>query len=219
MKLKTLSTGISTFDRRGGLPVGLNLLIGDPEADAHHFVFQIIIEAIRNNLSIAYIAIDRSVEDVVGELSRLGCNPEQSERNGLISFVDLYSLKQNLQAILPLVVKNTKILVVDSLSNLILSHDRISETQDILAVLRSISRNNDLACLLLAVRDLHDKKTVALLKQSCDAAIEFFVKETGQGRMQRFLRVLKMAHRPADLQAIPFAISAEGIVIEEYTRT
>jgi KaiC/GvpD/RAD55 family RecA-like ATPase len=219
MKLKTLSTGISTFDRRGGLPVGLSLLVGDPEADARHFLFKIIIEAIRNNLSIVYIAVDRPVEDVVDELSRINFNPEQSERNGLISFVDLYSLKQNLHAILPLVVKNARILVVDSFSSLILSHNQISETQDILAELRSVSRNNDLACLLLAIRDLHDKKTVALLKQSCDVAIEFFVKETGQGRMQRFLRVLKMAHYPADLQAIPFTISAEGIVIEEYTRT
>jgi len=219
MKLKTLNTGIPTFDRQKGLPVGLNLLIGDPEADAHHFIFQIILEAIRTNLPVVYIAVDRSVEEVVGELSRLGCDPAQIERNGLISFVDLYSLKQNLQAILPHVLKSSKILVVDSLSNLILSHNQINETQELLAELRSISRNNDLVCLLLAVRDLHDKKTVALLKHSCDAAIEFFVKETGQGRMQRFLRVLKMSHHPADLQAIPFTISAEGIVIEEYTRT
>jgi len=217
--MNTLSTGIPIFDRRGGLPVGLNLLIGEPEADAHHFVFKIILEAIRNKLSIVYTNVDRSVEEVIDELSRLGCDPEKTEREGLLSFLDLYSLRQKFEVILPRVLKNAKILVVDSFSSLILPHSQISETQDVLAVLRSVSRSNNLVCLLLVVRDLHDVKIMALLKHFCDSIVEFFIKETGQGRMQRFFRILKMLPYPADLQAYPFSISAEGIVIEEYTRT
>jgi len=94
-EIKRIRTGIFGFDEiiGGGFPYpAMILLVGESGTGTTVFGLRMLWEALKNDLSCAYFAVERPINHVMQQLQNFGWDVSRYEKEGMFQFVDGYKI-------------------------------------------------------------------------------------------------------------------------------
>ncbi|MFQ6088938.1 MAG: RAD55 family ATPase [Candidatus Methanofastidiosia archaeon] len=106
--------------------------------------------------------------------------------------------------------------VIDSLSALLMNHS-LDEVIDLFEAIQINVRRYGGIYIFLLVEGMHDPETVATLSHMADGIFDFSTKERGP-ELENVIRIKKLRNMIYSTKLIPYAITRDGIVIENVER-
>jgi len=93
-EIKKVKTGVSRLDDLllGGMPFGSNVLVyGPPFTGTEVLLSRFITEGLVKGVPCVIITVDKAIANIKSQLSEILPNYGESEKNGMIGYVDIYS--------------------------------------------------------------------------------------------------------------------------------
>ena len=214
--MKLLKTGIAGLDEflQGGLPPRVLLLSGTPDSGNEVFARQVAFTRAKEG-KITYFTINQTPEFVREDMASYGWETVQLEASDNWRF-------KNLTKTGPIVdhiaaeMEERRSIVVDSLSELLLSH-KIDELVNLLTTMSRQNRECQMYHLLLLTEGMHDEHAETTLQHFAEGVIVFTSNLVGDST-QRHVIIKKMRGTLVPARRLPYSIGKRGFVIETATR-
>ncbi|MGD0978155.1 MAG: RAD55 family ATPase [Candidatus Bathyarchaeia archaeon] len=214
--MKLLKTGIAGLDEflQGGLPPRTFLLLGPPGSGSEVFARQVA-HARAKGVGITYFTVIRSADSVRDDMSAYGWQISSLEKAGKWRFINL-NQAGSLTDVITREIGQHRSVVVDSLSELILTH----EIREIVSLLDSMSvRNRD--CqelhLILLTEGMQDPRIEITMQHFADGVIAFTTTQ-GTEASARHIMIKKIRGAVIPTRMLPYSIGERGFTIETATR-
>lgn len=223
MKEKKIKTQIERLDivLDGGIPAGSTVLINGTAGTMKSTISYYILHhnAVKNGMRGMYFSLEQKRDSLIRQMERLGMHREESKDNLMV--VDMVDLRKSMRneggdwrSILMRYVKNIyeernfNLFVLDSLESLKALTDFELLRTDIKDLFDWLGSMN-LTTLMISERSMD-----SLLENTedelylADGAIELIMKEVSHGRIQRWVRCMKM--RCANIDTRYYSFSHDG---------
>jgi flagellar protein FlaH len=214
--MKLLKTGVSGLDEflQGGLPPRVFLLLGSPGSGSEIFARQVA-HFRAKQAGVTYFTVTKSADSVKDDMSAFGWQVSSLEQTGNWKFANLAQAKTLTDAVIH-EMKQDRSIVVDSISELILTH----KPEEVAALLTSMSaQNTELGGLhlILMTKGMHDARIETMMQHFADGVIIFTTK-WGAEASSRTIMIKKMRGAVLPTRMVPYSIREKGFTIETATR-
>lgn len=214
--MKLIKTGIAGLDEflTGGIPPRILLLTGLPGAGNEVFARQIAYTTAQQT-GITYFTVNTSPDSVKEDMAAYNWDTTQLETLGKWKF-KILSKTSNLQETIIEQMKEHRIVIIDSLSELLLTH-KIEEAINLLTAMSSQNKNSEEYHLLLLTEGMQDQKAETVMQHFAEGIIIFNTTWTTD-TTHRDILIKKMKGTFVSARRLPYTISKKGFVIETATR-
>lgn len=212
--MKLIETGIAGFDEfcNGGLPPGVIILYGVPGSGSEVFIPQVYINRISMGTTVTYLSTMKSRNIVKSDMAVYGLEISTFKKGKKRwRFVD----GSNSKSIINLIqteMERDRWVAIDSLSDILLSHDLESVIQ-LLKTISANARKNKGLYFALLTKGMHDPRVETAMLHFADGVIDFIVTEGGHVSERRII-IKKMRGTLISARSLPFEIEEGGITIE-----
>jgi len=233
LKEARVKTGIGGLDERlgGGLPTGsLVLLLSNSETCLRMFSQQVPYNMAALGRKVFYVTMIKEPKYIREEMELYNWRIKALEEKGTWSFVDAYTPKvnallmqqeQTLKFDLSVLIRSEilsriekdEVIVIDSLSDLLLTQSLISTVELLEIISAQIMRTNGLVFLPM-YGEMHDKRDVAIISHLADVIVELVI---GEVHFEGKIRFWKMRRARSEPLFLPFSITDRGIIAETFT--
>jgi len=214
--MKFIKTGIAGFDEflRGGLPPIVLLLIGQPGSGSEVFARGIAYHRSRSN-GATYLTINKHPDFVKEDMFIYGWNISKLEQSGAWRFINP-SKEESVTDIAGTEVSLNRCVVVDSLSELILTHGAEEGVALIKNMITQNKARKELHMVLLT-QGMQDHKVETALEHFAEGILLFNTNWEAQ-QVSRNIIIKKMAGTIAPTRSLPYSVNERGISIETAIR-
>jgi flagellar protein FlaH len=214
--MKIWQTGISGLDEflLGGLPSNVFILIGPPGSGIEVFARQIAYTGAEQS-EVTYCTVARTAESVREEMTDYGWNILSQEKAEAWKFVNL----SQVTSISPLILnemKQNRRIVVDSLSELLLTH-KLEEVIELINAMAAQNMESQELHFLLLTEGMHDSQVETSLQHFADGIINFNLNWEAEASSRRIM-LKKMRGAMVPLRSLPYIIRKTGFMIETAIR-
>jgi KaiC/GvpD/RAD55 family RecA-like ATPase len=194
----------------GGLP-DKSVILFDGEPGSGHVLLaqQIMYYHALKEGKVAYFTTNRSFEALREDFQTFGWEISPLEKSNRWVFTN--DLKE-----IPLRIEQNCWTIVDSLSYLLLTQ-KFKSVLDVVELLLESAQKHGGIHLLLLTHGMHDTQIETTIQHLADGTMGFLAQEIG-GRVDRRIRIKKMAKAIYAQRLIPFHISEHGIIVETAVR-
>jgi KaiC/GvpD/RAD55 family RecA-like ATPase len=214
--MKVQKTGVAGFDEfcNGGLTPGVIILYGVPGCGSEVFAQQVYVNRISMGSPVTYFSTMKSKDLVKSDMAVYGL--EFSTLKGKRwRFVDGSNSKSIINQI-QTEMKEGRWIAIDSLSDILLSHDLESAIQ-LLKIMSSHARKNNGIYFALLTKGMHDLRVETAMLHFADGVIDFIVTQ-GAHLSERKMIIQKMRGMLVPDRTLPFSIEESWITIETAVR-
>ena len=215
--IERMSTGITNLDSiiEGGLEKNsTNLLVGGSGNGKSIFATQFLMEGVRKDEAVLYVAFEEKKEEFYANMLELGWDLEKAEKAGKFFFLSY--TPEKIQTMLEegggdiemlVLTKGIKRIAIDSITAFVMLFDRDVEMREKTLALFSLLRSWTCTSLLIYERDpLIDKKQSSrILEFEADSLIYLYFTRIKEER-ERFLEVYKMRGTNHSTNIFPYKI-------------
>ena len=214
--MKMIKTGISSLDwfLGGGLPSRVILLSGIPGSGNEVFARQIAYYRTKNN-DVTYFTVNSTSDYVKEDMAANDLDISELEKRGTWKFYDIKKNQSLIDAVIGEMKKNRTV-IVDSLSELLLTH----KVEDVISLITAMSvQNKD--CeeyhLLLLTEGMQNQQTEIMMQHFAEGVIAFNTSWTANSTIRQII-IKKMRGTTVPVRRIQYNIEKKGFVIETTTR-
>ncbi len=217
VNMKLVKTGIAGLDEflTGGLPPKILLLTGLPGSGNEVFARQIAYTRAKQ-IGITYFTVNASSEGVKEDMADYNWDITPLETTGNWKFKTL-TKTANLQETIIEEMKQHRTIIIDSLSELLLTRKKIEEAIDLLTAMSSQNKGSEEYHLLLLTEGMQDQKTETAMEHFAEGVLVFNTTWTTDAT-HRDILIKKMKGTFAHDRRLPYTISKRGFLIETATR-
>jgi len=214
--MKLLKTGIAGLDEflQGGLPPRVLLLPGTPDSGNEIFARQVAFTR-ANQGKITYFTVNETPEFVREDMVSYGWDTAPLEASDSWRFKNLTKTGSLVDPVAA-EMEERRCIVVDSLSELLLSH-KIDELVNLLTMMPRQNRECQEYHLLLLTEGMHDQHAETALQHFAEGVI-VFTSSLVADSTQRHVIIKKMRGTLVPTRRLPYSIGKRGFVIETATR-
>ena len=214
--MKLVKTGIAGLDEflQGGLPSRVLLLMGLPGSGNEIFARQTAYERAKQN-AVTYFTVSTPPEFVKDDMVSYGWDTTPLEKTGAWKFSDLTKTTSIVNSIVK-EVKEGKCVVVDSLSELLITH-KVNDAVDLLTALAVENREGEEFHLILLTEGMQDKKAETTMEHFSEGVIVFDTNwKTDTTNRDLFIKKMRGTLIPS--RRLPYKIGKKGVIIETAIR-
>ncbi len=214
--MKLIKTGIAGLDEflTGGIPPKILLLAGVPGSGNEIFARQIAYTRAKQ-IGITYFTVNTIEESVKEEMATYNWDTTQMETDGNWKFKTL-TKNSNLQEIVIEEMKQHRTIIIDSLSELLLTR-KGEEAINLLTAMSRQNKDTDEYHLLLLTEGMQDQKVETAMQHFAEGVIIFTTTWTTD-TTHRDILIKKMKGTFIPTRRLPYTISKKGFLIETATR-
>ena len=214
--MKLVKTGIAGLDEflTGGLPPSIILLTGLPGSGNEVFARQIAYLQAKQ-AGITYFTVNSTSNSVKEDMVVYNWDVTPLEISGNWRFKTLTSTS-NLQEIVIEEMKQNRTVIIDSISELLLTH-KIDELINLLTAMSHQNQNTEQYHLLLLTEGMQDAKIETTMQHFAESVIVFTTTWTTDSTHKDLL-IKKMKGTFVPARRLPYNISKRGFIIETATR-
>jgi KaiC/GvpD/RAD55 family RecA-like ATPase len=214
--MKLVKTGIAGLDEflQGGLPSRVLLLLGLPGSGNEIFARQTAYERAKQN-AVTYFTVNAAPEFVKDDMASYGWDTTQLEETGAWKFINLTKATSIVNTVAR-EVKERRCVVVDSLSELLITH-KVKNAVDLLTALAVENRKGEEFHLMLLTEGMQDKKIETTMEHFAEGVI-FFDTNWITDSTNRNLLIKKMRGTITPSRKLSYKIGKKGFVIETAIR-
>lgn len=214
--MKIWQTGISGLDEflLGGLPSHVFLLIGPPGSGIEVFARQIVYSGAEQS-GVTYCTVARTADSVREEMTAYGWDILSLEKAEAWKFLNLGQGTPISPRILS-EMKQQRRIVVDSLSELLLTH-KLEEVIEMINVMAAQNMESQELHFLLLTEGMHDSKVETSLQHFADGVINFSLSWEAEASSRRIM-LKKMRGVIVPIRSLPYIIRKTGFMIETAIR-
>jgi KaiC/GvpD/RAD55 family RecA-like ATPase len=214
--MKIWQTGISGLDEflLGGLPSNVFLLLGPPGAGIEVFARQIAFTGVMQS-GVTYCTVARTADSVREEMTDYGWDILSQEKTKAWKFVNL----RQVTSISPLILsemKQHRRIVVDSLSELLLTH-KLEEVIELITAMTAQNMASQELHFLLLTEGMHASQVETSLQHFADGIINFSLSWEAEASSRRIM-LKKMRGAMVPIRSLPYIIRRTGFMIETAIR-
>jgi KaiC/GvpD/RAD55 family RecA-like ATPase len=216
--MKTLKTGIAGLDEflLGGLPPKIILLTGSPGSGNEIFARQVLFNRVKM-FPVTYFTVNATAESIREDMAAYGWNTEPFEETGKWKFKSLKnSAATKLSDIILDEMKDSRIVAIDSVSELLLVH-QISDIANLVTAMTNQNRNKEDFHLLLVTEGMQDSRAETTINHFAEGSIYFALTWSADTTM-RHLIIRKMSGTVIPTRRLTYTLGRKGIIIETATR-
>ncbi|MDQ1280635.1 MAG: hypothetical protein QG670_1898 [Thermoproteota archaeon] len=212
-----IKTGIAGLDEflGGGLLPRVYVLLGSPGSENDLFARQVAYN--RTTLGgISYFLCSKTPESIRDDMLCYKLDVASKEENGVWRFIKL-DKEKNLTDIFSRETKQQRSIVLDSLSDILLTTPDMEKIRELLNLLSSRSREKNELYLLLLTEGMHDQKVEVSIEHFADGVIRFTTIWSGENSI-RTLNFKKLNGATVPSRSLVYSIGSRGFIIETTTR-
>ena len=213
MKLKT---GIQGFDEflQGGLPPRVLLLMGPPGSGNEVFARQIAHSRAKEK-GVTYFTVTKSLESVKNSMAIYRWDVSALEQTGNWRFINLNEADSLTDAVTK-EMKQSRCLVIDSLSELLLNH-KVEEITNLLDLTSTQNRECQELQLVLLTEGMQDPKVERTMQHFAEGVIIFTARWEAE-ILARNILIEKMEGSFVPSRRLAYSIGEKGFNIETAIR-
>ncbi len=218
--MKVLKTGIAGLDEflLGGLPPKVILLSGSPGSGNEVFAKQVLFHRAKQGTgAVTYFTVNASAESIREDMAAYGWDTLPFEEAETWKFK---SLQNTTASSLPEAVleemKQRRTVVVDSVSELLLTH-KIKEIAKLITSMTHQNRKSQEFQLLLLTEGMQDQQAETTINHFAEGSINFALTWAADSTM-RHLIIRKMSGTIIPTRRLNYNLGRKGIIIETATR-
>jgi KaiC/GvpD/RAD55 family RecA-like ATPase len=214
--MKLIKTGVAGLDEflHGGLPSRVLLLMGLPGSGNEVFARQTAYTRAQRT-GVTYFTFRADPEFVKEDMACYGWDVTPLEKSGSWKFVNLLNAESIVETVTK-EVKKGRCIVVDSLSELLITHP-IEDAINLLTALAVENRQTEEFHLMLLIKGMHEKKDEITMEHFAEGVIVFNTNWTGDFTNRDF-RIRKMKGTLIPSRKLPYSIGEKGLRIETAIR-
>ena len=214
--MELVKTGIAGLDEflQGGLPSRVLLLSGLPGSGNEIFARQTAYERAKQN-PVTYFTVSTASDFVKDDMISYGWDITPLEKTGAWKFINLTKVTSIVNTVVK-EVKEGRVVVVDSLSEILLTH-KVKDAVDLLTALAVENRDSKEIHLLLLTEGMHDKKVETTMEHFAEGVI-IFCTNWASDSTKRDIFIKKMRGLFLPSRKLPYRIGKKGFIIETATR-
>jgi KaiC/GvpD/RAD55 family RecA-like ATPase len=214
--MKLIKTGIAGLDEflKGGLPPRVILLLGVPGSGNELFAQQVAYTNAKQN-PVTYFTVNKTRGFLKDDMISNGWNITESEENGRWKYIKLKKTG-DLSSIVVNEIKQHRSVVVDSLSELLLTR-KIEEVVDLITAMVHANMGNQEFHLVLLTQGMQDQKIQTAMEHLAEGVITFNTDWEAESTSRNLL-IRKMRGTLISARKLPYTIGKRGFVIETATR-
>ena len=214
--MKQIKTGIAGLDYflQGGLPAKVLLLSGIPGSGNEIFARQIAY-ALAKQKKVAYFTVHSTADYVTQDMAAYGWDVTQLVKEGNWKFLNINGDESFVDAVIA-ERKQHRTVVIDSLSELLLTH----KTEDVVSLLTAMSRQNSDSeefQLLLLTEGMQTPQAETMMEHFAEGVIVFNTTWNADST-RRHILIKKMSGATVPIRRLQYNITKKGFVIETATR-
>jgi KaiC/GvpD/RAD55 family RecA-like ATPase len=214
--MKLIKTGIAGLDEflHGGLPSRVLLLMGLPGSGNEVFARQTAYSRAKQT-GVTYFTFRADPEFVREDMACYGWDLTPLENRGSWKFMDLSNASSTIETVTK-EVKKGRCVVVDSLSELLLTHT----TEDAVKLLTALAvenRQTEELQLMLLIKGMQEKKEEITMEHFAEGVLVFNISWTGEF-ISRDFRIRKMKGTFVPTRKLPYSVGEKGLRIETAVR-
>jgi KaiC/GvpD/RAD55 family RecA-like ATPase len=214
--MKLLKTGIAGLDEflTGGLPPKILLLTGLPGSGNEIFARQIAYTRAKQ-IGITYFTVNTTADSVKEDMADYNWDTTPLETTGNWKFKTL-TKTANLQETIIKEMKQHRTIIIDSLSELLLTRE-VEEAIDLLTAMSDQNKDCEEYHLLLLTEGMQDPKAETAMQHFAEGVIVFNTTWTTD-TTHRDILIKKMKGTFVPTRRLPYTIGKKGFLIETATR-
>jgi KaiC/GvpD/RAD55 family RecA-like ATPase len=214
--MKLIKTGVAGLDEflTGGLPPKILLLSGVPGSGNEIFARQIAYSRAKD-IGITYFTVNTIAESVREEMATYNWDTAQLETAGNWKFKTL-TKTTNLQQIIIEEMKQHRTIIIDSLSELLLTR-KTEEAINLLTAMSHQNKDTEEYHLLLLTEGMQEQKAETAMQHFAEGVIVFTTTWTADVT-HRDILIKKMKGTFVPSRRLPYSFGKRGFLIETATR-
>ncbi len=218
--MKVSKTGIAGLDEflLGGLPPKIILLTGSPGSGNEVFARQVLFYIAKQGTgTVTYFTVTASAESVREDMASYGWDTLPFEEADTWKFK---SLQNKTATALPETIldemKQRRIVAIDSISELLLTH-KIKEIAHLITAMTHQNRKSQEFQLLLLTEGMQDTQAETTINHFAEGSINFALTWAADSTMRHII-IRKMAGTIIPTRRLNYNLGRKGIIIETATR-
>jgi len=213
MKIKTGIAGLDEF-LQGGLPPQVLLLVGPPGCGSEVFVRQIAYSRAKQS-GVSYFTVAKNPESVMDDMSIFQWNVLPLQQKGRWKFISL-NHTDGLKTAIKQEMKQGRCLVIDSLSEFLLSHN-VEEAIDLHNFISIQNRECQELHFILLTEGMQNPKVETTMQHFAEGVIIFTTRWEAATLFRNILiRKIKGVHVPS--RRFRYSIGKRGFTLETAIR-
>jgi len=214
--MKQIKTGIAGIDwfLQGGLPPKIILLSGIPGSGNEIFARQIAYAKAQQNC-VSYFTVHTTPDNIIEDMATYGWDIKPLIENGNWKFLKLNKTKSFVSTVTS-EMKQHKTVIIDSLSELLLTHN-IDEVTDLVIAMSHRNKDGNEFHLLLLTQEMQKQQAEIMLEHFAEGVIVFNTTWTSASTL-RYIVVKKMRGITVPIQPLQYNLGKKGFVIETAKR-
>jgi KaiC/GvpD/RAD55 family RecA-like ATPase len=214
--MKIWQTGISGLDQflQGGLPSNVFILIGLPGSGIEVFARQIVYTGAEQS-GVTYCTLARTAESIREEMATYGWDIPSLEKAETWRFLNL-SQGTSIKSLILREMKQHRRVVVDSFSELLLTH-KLEEVIELINAMTAQNMESQELHFLLLTEGMQDLQVETTLQHFADGVINFSLSWEAETSSRR-LMLKKMRGSIIPIRSLPYIIRKTGFIIETSIR-
>jgi KaiC/GvpD/RAD55 family RecA-like ATPase len=218
--MKPVKTWIAGLDEflLGGLPPKVILVSGSPGSGNEVFARQALFNKLKQETgAVTYFTVNASAESVREDMAAYGWDTTPFEEEGTWKFKSLQNETANsLPAAVLEEMKKQRIIAIDSISELLLTH----KTKELATLITSMTHQNRKSQdyhLLLLTEGMQDAQAETTMNHFAEGSINFALTWTADSTV-RHLIIRKLSGTIIPTRRLNYTLGRKGIIIETATR-
>lgn len=214
--MKKIATGIAGLDEflKGGLPPQVLLLIGPPGCGSEVFARQIAYSRARQN-GVTYFTVDKKPELVMDDISIFRWKVLPLQQKGRWKFISANDT-EGLEMSVKQEMKKGRCLVIDSLSEFLLSHN-LEEAVNLYNLISTQNRESQNLHFILLTEGMQSPKVETTMQHFAEGVITFATRWEAATLLRNMLiKKIKGAHVPS--RRFRYSIGKRGFILETAIR-
>jgi len=218
--MKPVKTWIAGLDEflLGGLPPKIILLSGTPGSGNEVFARQVLFNLVKQTgASATYFTVNATPESVREEMAAYGWDTTSYENAGTWKFKNLLtSDATELPSVVIEEMKQQRIVAIDSISELLLSH-KINEIVQLLAGMAHQNRKSQEFHFLLLTDGMQDNQAETTMNHFAEGSISFSIVWTADATVRQLI-IKKLSGTIVPTRKLTYTMGRKGVIIETATR-
>jgi KaiC/GvpD/RAD55 family RecA-like ATPase len=214
--LKKIATGIAGLDEflKGGLPPQVLLLVGPPGCGSEVFARQIAYSRAKQN-GVTYFTVDKNPESVMDDISIFRWNVLPLQQKGRWKFISPNDT-DGLETSVKQEMKKGRCLVIDSLSEFLLSHN-VEEAINLYNLISTQNRECQNLHFILLTEGMQNPKVETTMQHFAEGVITFATRwEAATLFRNMLIKKIKGVHVPS--RRFRYSIGKRGFILETAIR-
>ena len=214
--MKQIKTGLAGFDwfLKGGLPPKVLLLSGHPGSGNEIFARQIAY-FLSKQTKISYFTVHSTADYVKEDMLAHGWDVIPLEATDNWRFIEINNTPSFINKVTDQ-IKQHRMIVVDSLSELLLTHN-IQEVTDLLTAMSLQNNNGTEFHLLLLTEGMQDQQKETAMEHFAEGVIVFNTNWNSDSTI-RHIMIKKLRGTTVPVRRLQYNLGNKGIIIETATR-